>query len=359
LLVTLLNEANAEVKAVHESGDGQKLLKGRNVLARENDDDVHGYELDSRGNVIARTVRDKLDIGIEMEGALPEEGERRTRRPVDRFVPEKEKEKPGKKTKTVKKSPKMVTKRPKTVKQDDDEHSLDSELSDMDDEKTDSEYDDEEAEEDDSGSDSDGLPYQSETQQQDELADMDEDDSKIEAIHHSSLSNQKKRYAVLNLFEKEKFDQERMNLEYLLEFNPNTVYTEKSLENERILDRALRLLYRARFGQEKENARIGVHIKYTNLPKAVIAALQTANTILTKEEKTYLKDRATGKQVSRYASWCGMETTRSMLTLRRAHPRTTAESEIVSTPKSATSDPVTSTRKKRALPDEGEPTSTG
>lgn len=62
------------------------FLKGRDVLPTENAaDDVNRYEFDSHGNILLGTVQDKLDLDIEMAGALPSR-EWRTRKAVERFV---------------------------------------------------------------------------------------------------------------------------------------------------------------------------------------------------------------------------------------------------------------------------------
>jgi hypothetical protein len=47
----------------------------------------------------------------------------------------------------------------------------------------------------------------------------------------------------------EDYDQEKRNIEYLLRFGGHKVYQEAGLGDERILDRALQLFYRARFGR--------------------------------------------------------------------------------------------------------------
>jgi hypothetical protein len=59
----------------------------------------------------------------------------------------------------------------------------------------------------------------------------------------------KEHFCQLGLIRGGDYDQERMNIEYHLRFDGHKVYQEADLGDERILDRALRLLYRARFGQ--------------------------------------------------------------------------------------------------------------
>ena len=56
--------------------------------------------------------------------------------------------------------------------------------------------------------------------------------------------------------DQESFDQDEISLRALLGLDPDRLYTIEDLNDEGVHDRALRLLYRARFGQVNEYARI-------------------------------------------------------------------------------------------------------
>jgi hypothetical protein len=66
-----------------------------------------------------------------------------------------------------------------------------------------------------------------------------------------------------------------MNLRRLLKLSPTKVYTEKDLEDPETLDRALRLLFVARFGQVNQHIRISPHVEYDRLPRLVLNTIQT------------------------------------------------------------------------------------
>ena len=65
-----------------------------------------------------------------------------------------------------------------------------------------------------------------------------------------------------------------MNLRQLLGLAPDQVYALADLENCDVLDRTLRLLYRARFGQVNQNIWISSHINYNKLSAAVSAVIK-------------------------------------------------------------------------------------
>ena len=52
------------------------------------------------------------------------------------------------------------------------------------------------------------------------------------------------------------------------------IYTVDDLADKEILDRALRLLYRARFGQSKDYSRISPRIKYDKLHQNVVSSIE-------------------------------------------------------------------------------------
>jgi hypothetical protein len=98
------------------------------------------------------------------------------------------------------------------------------------------------------------------------------DTTRLQDTPDIGLEPFKKHFCQLGLIRGEDYDQERMNIEYHLRFDGHKVYQEADLGDERILDRALRLLYRARFGQGAKNARISVHVKYPALPEKMRGA---------------------------------------------------------------------------------------
>ncbi|KAL8787945.1 MAG: hypothetical protein Q9213_001973 [Squamulea squamosa] len=77
-------------------------------------------------------------------------------------------------------------------------------------------------------------------------------------------------YAKIDRKQKEAFDQDEIVLQHLLSLDPYKAYIDSDLDDQDILDRALRLLFRAPFGQEKEYVRISPHIRYDQLHKDVI-----------------------------------------------------------------------------------------
>ena len=88
---------------------------------------------------------------------------------------------------------------------------------------------------------------------------------------HQSKSNRQMQeyYNKLPRKDQESFDQDEISLRALLGLDPDRVYTIEDLNDEEVHDRALRLLYRARFGQVNEYARISPHINYDQLDRTV------------------------------------------------------------------------------------------
>ena len=72
-----------------------------------------------------------------------------------------------------------------------------------------------------------------------------------------------------------RYDQNELNERNLLRYTPDKIYTKADLETQNILNRAIRLLFQARFGQETSFWRISPHIKYDHLPQSVTANLET------------------------------------------------------------------------------------
>lgn len=86
----------------------------------------------------------------------------------------------------------------------------------------------------------------------------------------------KAHYDTLGASEQELFSQDHMNLHALLSLSPDKVYTAADLEEEEVLERALRLLVHARNGQANQHVQMGPHItylRYDKLPRDVASKL--------------------------------------------------------------------------------------
>ena len=84
----------------------------------------------------------------------------------------------------------------------------------------------------------------------------------------------RKRYSRMTMDDQESFDLDTIVLRTLLGLKPDHVYVVQDLEDADILDPALRLLYRVRFGQKEEYARISPHIKYDKLSRKMCNAIE-------------------------------------------------------------------------------------
>ena len=72
----------------------------------------------------------------------------------------------------------------------------------------------------------------------------------------------------------ESFDQDVWNLQSLLTLDPTKTYAVEDLDNDQILERALKLLYLSRFGREWLYSRISPHIRYDKLPSSMAKAIE-------------------------------------------------------------------------------------
>ena len=100
--------------------------------------------------------------------------------------------------------------------------------------------------------------------------DVARDDSGDYLLLQSKSNRQiREYYNKLPRKDQESFDQDEISLRALLGLDPNRVYTIEDLDDEEVHDRALRLLYRARFGQVNEYARISPHINYDQLDRTI------------------------------------------------------------------------------------------
>lgn len=79
-----------------------------------------------------------------------------------------------------------------------------------------------------------------------------------------------------------------MNLRALLSLDPDKFYSVEDLEDEEMLDRALRLLFLARYGQRQQHLRISSHISYDQLGRAVSDSIETKLKMDEAELTTYL-----------------------------------------------------------------------
>lgn len=62
--------------------------------------------------------------------------------------------------------------------------------------------------------------------------------------------------------EQEMYDQESLNRKQLLDLRPDKWYELADLDDDEVLDRALRLLYLSKFGREELQVRVGAHVNY-------------------------------------------------------------------------------------------------
>lgn len=102
-------------------------------------------------------------------------------------------------------------------------------------------------------------------------------------------------YDKMSRKDQESWDQDGWNLRTLLALSPERIYTLEDLDDQEIHDRALRLLYRARFGQTRDYARISPHINYTHLHKDVSASIRAQNQLHDGEMAYYVQIAKGGK----------------------------------------------------------------
>lgn len=283
LLVNLLNEANAQVKAAHESANGMELLAGKEVLPAD-DQLINPLNVEfdpSTGAQLATVVSDPMDLDPDSMHV----GDTRPRTQPKRFADEMLKDPVyatygrNKKHKTSKgtakgkkkakgkgkKSARKGTADSSDMMYEEEESSYQSESSaDSDDDYDD--YDDADtlqSDDDDSASDASVLSLQ------------EDPDIKYDIVLESKTTKTlRKDFMKLTASQQEAFNQDEMNLRQLLSLSPDRVYTLEDLEDSDVLDRALRLLYQARFGQTRQNTRISPHINYDKLPTTVSAAIK-------------------------------------------------------------------------------------
>ncbi len=118
--------------------------------------------------------------------------------------------------------------------------------------------------------------------------DIDFDDS-INSNNDNILSKILLKFKIIKKFrqeffklfkEKQKnFDQKLFNFRHLLILDSEKAYIVEDLKNERILNRALRLLYLTKFEKQQINTRINSHINYNKLSLFVINAIKIKQNI--------------------------------------------------------------------------------
>jgi hypothetical protein len=272
LLVRLLNEGNQEVQKARLTSLGQMFERGEYELPTEDANDSNLVEYDDYSNKLASIVQDPLDLQTTLKASAvkPATEKRKSTKPeryAEVYLDDGALEQNGKgkgRGKDVKKPRKGED---DFVVSDEEEGESDKESS------TSFQLEEVESDSDDSDDSDDshatvqqvGYLDQSETEQRNLM--ITKDATRLHDTLDIGLEPFKKHFRQLGLIRGEDYDQEKMNVEYLLRFDGHKVYQEADLGDERFLDRALRLLYRARFGQEAENARISVHVKYSALPE--------------------------------------------------------------------------------------------
>lgn len=113
------------------------------------------------------------------------------------------------------------------------------------------------------------------------------DDGNDIVLRFRTYRSIRESYARLTRKQQEDFDQDTLHPRTLLSLSPTRVYTLDDLQDPEICDRALRLLYRARFGQEHEYIRVCPHIKYKKLAPEVVETIKQKMTTFDTEVAWY------------------------------------------------------------------------
>ncbi|KAL8646787.1 MAG: hypothetical protein Q9210_005931 [Variospora velana] len=275
LLVRLLNESNWEVEAAHASQKGLELKA--KIQRNEDPDFLTPYDLEMEdGQRLAARAADDMDLdtpahadadrsGGGDEGTNAAAGGRRNRQAPKRLIDE-----PQFQTTWVKKSElKYIRDR----SSDEETEVYASGLEDPD-------YEEGDSDDGTSGSgseleaalseESNGEGHEKEWVSSEYITDPNGD---IRLVSRATKEIRKK-YQQLTKQEQEDFDQDAITLRQLLALDPKKVYTVEDLETSDILDRSLRLLYRARFGQQQEYIRISPHIRYDKLSRGTVKTIE-------------------------------------------------------------------------------------
>lgn len=272
LLVDLLNEANVEVREAYESAAGKQISADKAGSSSEESEDPMNAEHDGDFQ-LAKSIQESYDLEVQQELERSQQPRKQPQRLRDdrEYLREAEMEVGANPT------------------------SEESESSQV--EESDEEYDEE------------GLPFDPDeassnnTDASSEFDPMARDDNPeawrdedVEVLLESRTRKQmRKTYNSLTRKKQEQWDQDEWNLRMLLSLSPDRIYTVQDLEIEEIHDRALRLLYRLRFGQSKDYARVSPHINYTHLHKDVCASIKAQNEIESEEVAYYIQFAKEGK----------------------------------------------------------------
>ncbi|KAL1623787.1 hypothetical protein SLS54_004248 [Diplodia seriata] len=222
LLVKLLNEGNCEVREAHNSPIATLIRKRREQQEIsgmvEGEDVFDSNHLEWENNqALATTVQDNYDVESDDEESLP----------------------------MVRASRASRTNQTAMGVEDGDDNDRLSDEDFIDDEDADSVY---------SG-------YRDDQSSTNELE--GESMAALSAIRPLIAARQNiKRMSASG---REDFDQALLNYEILLALDPDRVYQAVDLEENDVHERALSLLYRARFGQTRENIRLTPHVRYDAL----------------------------------------------------------------------------------------------
>ena len=272
LLVDLLNEANNEVRAAHDSIQGQKL-KGLKLEPDDSDDKGKGlFDLEFDGEQeLAQTVSDEYDIQNEDQVQAEEEEEptrrqKRIRRQTQRLINDRSFF--GDDFELGSSAPSDSQETPAPSDSSFDSNNGDS-TSDADSERSSSPFD----------------PLGKNDNPAEDVAQDDGGDYLL--LQPKSNRQMREYYNKLSRKDQESFDQDEISLRTLLGLDPDRVYTIEDLTDEEVHDRALRLLYRARFGQLNEYARISPHINYDQLDRTVSNHIKSKLSVAQRELTYY------------------------------------------------------------------------
>ncbi|KAL8834745.1 MAG: hypothetical protein Q9170_003622 [Blastenia crenularia] len=262
LLIALLNENNWEVKEAHESAEGIAL---KSQIKEQSQTNPLTVEIED-GQKLASTVADAMDLGTDDSPRSPKaessQAHRRSGRapkPVSRLIDDPENQ--------------------KTILEGDDypgtdsDESRESEHSEYSEQATDYDEDYQDLDFDFGSDESDSSEKKGEKvkpEQDDYIVDPDGDTRLVSR----TTKELRQRYSQFTKTEQEEFDQDSIALRQLLSLKVDRVYELSDLNDPEILDRSLRLLYRARFGQSHERIRISPHIRYDKLTKQVCRAIE-------------------------------------------------------------------------------------
>ena len=282
LLVDLLNEGNTEVAEAHASAAGKKILEDTKYSKAGISNNPLNMKVQD-GQVLAQTVqgKDDLDVDPTWTAANNETNNSLRRSGRARKQPSSIWDDPGFREGLDEYTPSDTTE-PSEGSSEDSDSSYGNPGSGEDDEDLDTEAEEEFAI-------GDYVPENEWVQDEDGGIRLQSRTTKTIRQNYSKLSRK----------DQESFDQDTIVLRQLLSLDPKRIYVLEDLDNEDIHDRALRLLYRARFGQDNDYTRISPHIRYDKLCKETIQQINKSIK-MSHETINYLRavavDGKTGKE---------------------------------------------------------------